>query len=100
MDRNISTDLTELVISSADSIRDFVTAVTPPQGAIVVLGEEDDMKAEVTEKSVADDLHFVMSAVIGPIICLFGMAGNLLSVITWSRPGMGSSTGRYLMGQV
>ncbi|CAG5115191.1 unnamed protein product [Candidula unifasciata] len=55
--------------------------------------------AALQERTMADDLHFVMSAIVGPIICLFGMVGNLMSIITWCRPGMRSSTGRYLIGQ-
>ncbi|CAG5118063.1 unnamed protein product [Candidula unifasciata] len=54
---------------------------------------------DVPQKTYADDLHFAMSAVIGPVVCLFGMLGNLLSVITWQRPKMSSSTGTYLTGQ-
>uniref|UniRef100_A0A0B6Z4T9 G-protein coupled receptors family 1 profile domain-containing protein n=1 Tax=Arion vulgaris TaxID=1028688 RepID=A0A0B6Z4T9_9EUPU len=53
---------------------------------------------EVTT-TMADHLHYAMSAIVGPIICFLGMTGNILSIITWSRPGMSSSTGRYLIGQ-
>ncbi|CAG5115072.1 unnamed protein product [Candidula unifasciata] len=54
---------------------------------------------DTSEKTFANNLHFIMSAVIGPVVCLLGMAGNILSIITWQRPGMGGSTGRYLIGQ-
>lgn len=50
-------------------------------------------------KTYADQLDFVMSAVIGPIVSLLGMAGNILAVVTWCRPSMVSSTGRWLTGQ-
>ncbi|BFZ15847.1 hypothetical protein BsWGS_18886 [Bradybaena similaris] len=53
----------------------------------------------VSERTFADDLHYLASAIVAPFVCLFGMAGNLLSIITWRRPGMDSSTGRYLTGQ-
>ncbi|BFZ04128.1 hypothetical protein BsWGS_07167 [Bradybaena similaris] len=59
----------------------------------------ENVTQAVVEKTMAEDMHFVMSAIVGPIICCFGMIGNILSIITWCRPGMCSSTGRYLTGQ-
>ena len=41
-----------------------------------------------------------MSAIVGPLICGAGLLGNLLSLITWMRPQLRSSTARWLQGQV
>lgn len=55
------------------------------------LGEKDE--------SLPERLHYINSAIVGPIICIPGMIANLVSFIVWIRPGMKSSTGRYLSGQ-
>ncbi|BFZ15848.1 hypothetical protein BsWGS_18887 [Bradybaena similaris] len=61
---------------------------------------EDLLKVEILpKKTYVEDVQFTMSAVVGPMICLFGVLGNVLSILTWRRPGMSSSTGRYLTGQ-
>ncbi|CAG5118062.1 unnamed protein product [Candidula unifasciata] len=53
----------------------------------------------ISRRTYVEDVHFVLKAIVGPIICLFGLMGNTLSILTWRRPGMSSSTGRYLTGQ-
>ncbi|XP_012940559.1 FMRFamide receptor [Aplysia californica] len=62
-------------------------------------GQDDDVIMMAPGKNLADRLHFAMFAFVGPIVCVFGLAGNVLSVVTWRRPGMRSSTGQYLIGQ-
>ncbi|GFS01623.1 FMRFamide receptor [Elysia marginata] len=60
---------------------------------------KEGMKKMKEEDTLVDDLNFVMCGIVAPIFCFVGMAGNVLSIITWNRPKMRSSTGRYLTGQ-
>ncbi|GFN76151.1 FMRFamide receptor [Plakobranchus ocellatus] len=77
--------------SSSDMVSDLLPTTMSPGD----LG----MKLMTEKSSLPDELNYIMSAVVGPIICFIGMAGNVLSIITWSRPKMRSSTGRYLTAQ-
>lgn len=51
------------------------------------------------DMTVPNRLHFINSAIIGPIFCFPGMIANILSILVWNRSSMRSSTGRYLTGQ-
>uniref|UniRef100_A0A2C9L706 G-protein coupled receptors family 1 profile domain-containing protein n=1 Tax=Biomphalaria glabrata TaxID=6526 RepID=A0A2C9L706_BIOGL len=51
------------------------------------------------DMTMARQLHYIMSAIVGPILCILGFIGNLFSVAVWCRPSMKSSTARYLTGQ-
>ena len=46
--------------------------------------------------TAAKRMHYIASAVIGPILVCFGLIGNSLSILVWTRRNMRSSTGRYL----
>ena len=48
-------------------------------------------------KDTAKRMHFTASGVIGPILVILGMVGNILSILVWSRGSMKGSTGRYLI---
>ncbi|RUS82569.1 hypothetical protein EGW08_009643 [Elysia chlorotica] len=60
---------------------------------------EEGMKKMTEKATLPEELNFIMCAIVAPIICFVGMAGNVLAIITWNRPKMRSSTGRYLTGQ-
>lgn len=53
-----------------------------------------DMMADML--STAQRMHYAASVIIGPILVVLGLIGNVLSIVVWSRKGMRSSTGRYL----
>lgn len=75
---------------TADIVSGFLANTTQIP---TITGEDGDW-------TVATRFHYVMSAIIGPILCILGLVGNTLSIIVWCRPGMVSSTARYLTGMV
>lgn len=50
------------------------------------------------DMATAEKMHFVTSAIIGPILVFIGLVGNVLSIMVWRRQRMRSSTGTYLIG--
>jgi hypothetical protein len=90
-------ELTHLITIVSESLMEVVTAVHTLKSKT---GDNQDGDLEKSREEMAEYLHFLMSAIVGPIVCFFGLTGNLLSIITWARLGMGGSTGRYLTGQV
>ncbi|XP_059177339.1 probable G-protein coupled receptor 139 [Physella acuta] len=77
-DLNITSDIASSILTNTTQI-------------LTITGEDGDW-------TVATRFHYVMSAIIGPILCILGLVGNILSIIVWCRPGMVSSTARYLTG--
>ncbi|KAK0049610.1 FMRFamide receptor [Biomphalaria pfeifferi] len=71
----------------------------------VTLLEENLEKEELLYTSSHDDmilpsnLNFATSAIVGPILCIFGLVGNALSLSVWSKASMRCSTAIYLSGQ-
>ncbi|XP_052796146.1 FMRFamide receptor-like [Mya arenaria] len=49
--------------------------------------------------ATAEMMNYVTSVYVGIIFVIFGVVGNVLSIIVWRRPRMRSSTGTYLTGQ-
>ncbi|GFS01626.1 FMRFamide receptor [Elysia marginata] len=83
------------------SVTDIITATVmdiTTSASVKDIAKEGMRK--MTEKyTLVDELNFIMCGIVAPIFCFVGMAGNVLSIITWNRPKMRSSTGRYLTGQ-
>lgn len=71
-------------------ILDFVFSLTTVTDAMPTAESEDE--------SLPDHLHYINSVFIGPFLCFPGMLANILSLFVWNRPGMKSSTGRWLSG--
>ncbi|KAH3839742.1 FMRFamide receptor-like [Dreissena polymorpha] len=68
-------------------------------GNISVTDIDPMVQADSMGMEFADKMHFVSSAIIGPIFVCLGLVGNILSVLVWRRRKMRSSTGTYLIGQ-
>ena len=68
------------------------------EGHVHIEPKNDEMMAAML--STAQRMHWVTSAVVGPIFVILGLMGNILSIVVWNRPHMTSSTGRYLTALV
>ncbi|XP_062580728.1 FMRFamide receptor-like [Saccostrea cucullata] len=53
--------------------------------------------SDTNEMATVKTIHWVSSSVIGVIFIVFGIVGNILSLIVWSRKSMRSSTGTFLI---
>lgn len=79
------------------AIMDLNTTMSPGNDVMDHLAE--GMKKMTEKATLVDELNFIMMGIVAPIFCFIGMVGNVLAIITWNRPNMRSSTGRYLSGQ-
>ncbi|XP_005097278.2 G-protein coupled receptor daf-37 [Aplysia californica] len=92
-------DLTYASSSAIDTLTSTIATVLSSSLAGVDEISKNMNKEMEAPMKIDQYLHYLMSAIVGPIVCILGLIGNVLSLITWCRPGMRSSTGRYLTGQ-
>ncbi|KAH3839842.1 probable G-protein coupled receptor 139 [Dreissena polymorpha] len=76
-----------------------VTNTTIVNNVSVTDGSVEQAVAMGMGMEITDKIHFVTSAIIGPIFICLGLVGNILSMLVWRRWKMRSSTGTYLIGQ-